>query len=297
MVRTRTDFLFVIATKNQGKTIEKNVSLCLKQTFKGKIKVLLVDDKSTDGSDKILIELANKNKNVEFMSTKGRGRVKGLNKAIKKAKSKYLCLSAGDIFYEKDFVKTILSYFTDKKIAFVSPFSDTGGNATVWQTKVLQELRGFDEDFNEKGTGFRDDTDLAFRAFDKGYKSIFTYKTAKFKHEHKLNIPTLRNKLKYGWSRLKIHRFDPLLYKKHPIRCKEFFDIKIGFLRNPKIDFAVATGLWKGKFDLSSPQGVVLVKGDTFAKKILIILMGIAYVIVIKSVRLYGSLKYGKLLL
>jgi glycosyltransferase involved in cell wall biosynthesis len=293
----KSDLLFVIATKNQGNTIERNVSLCLKQTFKGKINVLLVDDKSTDGSDKIAIKLAKKNKNVEFVNTQGRGRVKGLNKAIKKANSKYLCLSAGDIFYKKDFVKTILSYFNNKSIAFVSPFSDTGGNATVWQTKIIQDLNGFDEDFNEKGTGFRDDTDLAFRAFDKGYKSVFTYKTAKFEHEHKLNIPTLKNKLKYGWSRLKIHRFDPLLYKKHPTRGIDFFDIKLGFIRNPKKDFAVATGLWKGNFDLSSPQGVVLVKGDTFVKKILIVLMGLAYVIAIKSVRLYGSIKYKKLLI
>ncbi|MBT4597326.1 MAG: glycosyltransferase family 2 protein, partial [Candidatus Diapherotrites archaeon] len=104
----KSDLLFVIATKNQGNTIERNVSLCLKQTFKGKIHVLIVDDKSTDGSDKIAIKLAKKNKNVEFVNTQGRGRVKGLNKAIKKANSKYLCLSAGDIFYKKDFVKTIL---------------------------------------------------------------------------------------------------------------------------------------------------------------------------------------------
>jgi len=210
---------------------------------------------------------------------------------------KFICLSAGDIYYKKNFVKTILKYFTKNEIAFVSPFSDSGGNATVWKSKVLKDLKGFDEDYNEQGTGFRDDTDLAFRAFDKGYECVFTYKTANFKHEHSLKNDDLKSKLKYAWSRLKIHRFDPLLYKKHPKRSKAFFDIKLGFIRNPWKDFQTATGLWKGKFNLSSPQGVVMIKGSTWWKKIIIIIMGLCYVLAIKSVRLYGSIKYGKLLL
>ena len=75
--------------------------------------------------------------------------------------------------------------------------------------------------------------------------------------------------------------------------------MKLGFIRNPWKDFAVATGLWgKSKnINFGSPQGVVLVKGNSVPKRILALLLGIIYVIVIKLVRLYGSIKYKKLLL
>jgi glycosyltransferase involved in cell wall biosynthesis len=288
---------FLIAAKNQGKDIQNVIEKCFNQTFSGNIEVILIDDKSSDDTEKIAKKIAEKEKNLVVMSTHGEGRVKGLNKAIFMAKNEFVCLSAGDIFFEKDFARTILSYFTQKDIAFVSPFSNTGGNATVWRKNILTKLSGFDEDFNEKGTGFRDDTDLAFRAFENNYKGVFTYKTAKFKHEHSLKKEGLMDKLRYGWSRIKIHRFDPLLYKKHPIRGKEFFDVKLGFIRNPWKDFEVATGLWKGKFDFSSPQGIVLIKGNSLPKKILIILLGIGYVVLVKTARLYGSIKYGKLLI
>ncbi len=297
MNETKTGISIIVASKNQGNEIISVIEKCLKQDFSGKIEVILVDDGSTDNTKSIIENFMEKNKNVKLIETLGKGRVKGLNKAIFSSQNEFVCLSAGDIFFEKDFVKTILSYFTDKKIAFVSPFSDTGGNATVWRKNILAGLKGFDEDFNEKGTGFRDDTDLAFRAFENGYTSIFTYKTARFKHEHSLRKNTFKEKIKYGWSRIKIHRFDPLLYKKHPLRGKDFFDVKIGFIRNPWKDFQVATGLWKGKFDFSSPQGVVLVKGNSLPKKILIIALGIFYVLLIKLVRLYGSIKYKKLLI
>ncbi len=290
------DITFIIATKNQGKTIQDNIQRILNQKYKGKIEILIVDDKSDDDSEDFIKSLAD-GKQIIFMSTLGKGRVKGLNKAIKKARGEYICLSAGDIFYKNNFVSTILKYFTEKSIAFVSPFSETGGNATVWKTNILKELNGFDEGFNEKGTGFRDDTDLAFRAFDKGYTGVFTYKTANFEHEHSIAKKNIKSVLKYGWSRMKIHRFDPLLFKKHPKRGKEFFDVKLGFIRNPKLDFFTATGMWKGKFDFSSPQGVVLVRGNKGWKKIVIILLGILYVIGIKCVRFYGSIKYGKLLI
>ncbi|MCX6800741.1 MAG: glycosyltransferase family A protein [Candidatus Diapherotrites archaeon] len=297
MEKVEKGLTFIIATKNQGANIEDAVGRCANQNYKGKIEIIVSDDNSTDGTQKIVERIAKTNSRIKYFNTKGTGRVKGLNWAISSAKTEFICLSAGDIFYEKDFAKTIISYFKDNKTAFVSPFSETGGNATVWRREVLDELKGFDEEFNEKGTGFRDDTDLAFRAFDKGYNGIFTYKTAKFKHEHSLQKNDLINKIKYGFARLKIHRFDPLLYKKHPERAKNFFDIKIGFIRNPLKDFEAATGLWKGKFDFSSPQGVVLLKGNSFPKKIAIIPLGICYVICVKVVRLYGSIKYGKLLI
>jgi hypothetical protein len=97
-----------------------------------------------------------------------------------------------------------------------------------------------------------------------------------------------------------IHKFDPILFKKNPKRATEFFDVKYGFLRNPKKDFETATGLWwkkSDRFSLSSPQGVVLIENKSPVHKIAIIFLGIVYVFLVKGARLYGSIKCGKLMI
>ena len=64
-------------------------------------------------------------------------------------------------------------------------------------------------------------------------------------------------------------------------------------------DFNKATGQWmkKGELKLSSPTGVVFVEGSSPIHKLIILCGGIAYAIMVKLSRLYGSIKYGKLLI
>jgi glycosyltransferase involved in cell wall biosynthesis len=290
----------IIATKNQAGELKECIDAAVKQDYPKKdFEVIVMDDGSTDKRQEEIIKAYGKG--IKVVWNKGNGRVLGLNKSIKLARFPFACISAGDIIFRKDFLKTIMGYFTSEKIGFVSPFHETGGNATVYSKKAVMEAGYFDPEFNEKGTGFRDDTDLVFRIWDKGYKGIFTYDTARFRHEHE-TPSSISGKLKYAWARIKIHRFDALLYKKHPERAKEFFDIKLGFIRNPLKDFAAATGLWwKGTkrkdFALSSPQGVKLVEAKTPLHFLAIILLGLLYVLLVKLARLYGSIKYGTLLL
>jgi len=229
-----------ISTYNQTKQIEEIVQKTLDQDYpKNKIEVIVIDDGSPDNTMEILKKFGKK---IRVIQTYRKGRVQALNKAIKEAKFDFVCLSAGDIFFEKDFLKTIMSYFKSEKIAFVSPFSETGGNATVHRKKALIEAGLFDLNYNEPDpkseteTGWRDDTDLAFKEWDLGYKSIFTYAVAKFKHEHQAPA-NFKGKIKYVWGRIKNHRFDVLLYKKHPERAKEFLHISFGFWINPMRDF------------------------------------------------------------
>lgn len=289
----------IIATKNQASQLKECVDAALEQGYPKKdFEVIVMDDGSTDKAPEIIKKYGKK---IKIVWNESAGRVLGLNKSIKMARFPFVCVSAGDIIFEKNFLKTIMSYFKSPEIGFVSPFHETGGNATVYSKKAIEEAGYFDPEFNEKGTGFRDDTDLVFRIWDKGYKSIFTYDAARFRHEHK-TPSSISGKIMYAWARIKIHRFDALLFKKHPERAKEFFDVKLGFIRNPWKDFAAATGLWwkgtKSKdFALSSPQGVKLIEGKSFLHVIAIIVLGIVYVLLVKGARLYGSIKYGTLLL
>jgi len=289
----------LIATRNQPETIQQAIESALKQEGY-RTEVLVLDDRSRAE----VLELYKRfEKKIKILNSGSKGRVKLLNYGIGKSRADFVCVSAGDCILEKGFLRKILRLFgQDKngKLAFVSPFSETGGNCTVFRKKVLEEMQGFSNDFNDGKTGFRDDTDLAFRIWDKGYKSVFTYEP-KFQHEHK-SPEGLGKKLAYAWTRVKIHRFDALLFKKHSERAAMFFDVKFGFLRNPLKDFETAAGLWwKGKtkkaFALSSPQGVTLIEGKTIVHQIAIIMAAALYVALVKMVRLYSSLRFGKLLL
>ncbi len=100
-------------------------------------------------------------------------------------------------------------------------------------------------------------------------------------------------------QRVNYHKNDVLLYKKHPKLATEFLDVKYGFLVNPMKDFQVATNTWYkgGKLQAGSPRGMVFVRGTTPLHKLVIILLGISYVLLVKFYRLMGSIKFGKLLI
>ncbi|MBI4175876.1 MAG: glycosyltransferase [Candidatus Aenigmarchaeota archaeon] len=284
----------IISTRNQENNIGKCIRSSLSQDWPA-IEVIVVDDGSADNTLQIAKGFGKK---VRIIENKGAGRVAGLNKAIKIAKHPYVCLSAGDIELEKAFVKKIMKFF-DKDVAFVSPFTKTGGNSTIYRKGLIEKLGYFDERFNVLGSGFRDDTDMAFRMFDAGYRGILTYSAKIFHASDRERLKTLKEKVMYAQRRVNIHTIDPLLYRKHPARASEFFDIRLGFLRNPVADFKTATGLWhrSREFTLKSPQGVVLLRGDKAGSKVLIFLLGLAYVSLVKLARLYGSVKYWKLMI
>jgi len=223
------DVSIVIANYNQKETIRQAIASSIGQ--KGfRTEVLVADDQSTQ---KEVLEIYKKfGKKIILVQSERKGRIPLLNKAIRSARADFVCISAGDCIMEPEFLKKIMRFFgSERRIAFVSPFSETGGNCTVYRKKVLEEVKGFSEEYSDGKTGFRDDTDLVFRIWDKGYESVFNY-VPKFKHEHKTPQAFLK-KISYAWGRVKIHRFDALLLKKHPKRAAKFFDVRLGFLRNP----------------------------------------------------------------
>jgi hypothetical protein len=90
-----------------------------------------------------------------------------------------------------------------------------------------------------------------------------------------------------------------LLFKKHPVLGKKFLDVRLGFIVNPVKDFRVATGTWASgvSYSLSSPRGITYLENKTPLHAVLIFFGGLAWVTALKIVRLYGSIKFKKLLL
>lgn len=287
----------IILTKNQKDLIGKCINACLNQNYNKKdYEILVVDDFSTDGARDVLKTFASERVRLKLLE-EWNGRVKAENIGIEMTKTPYLVLLNANCIPERNWLKTLMKNFKSERTASVSSFSKTGGTSTAFVRRIFNVVGMFDEEYGELGTGFRDDTDMAFRILDKGFENIFAPE-ARFAYLRG-GFQSLTDKIKYSLGRVMIHKFDPLLYKKHPKRAKEFFDIKFGFLRNPLRDFKTATGLWasRGNLSLSSPQGARLIESKSFLHTILIIILGFAYTFLVKLARLYGSFKYKKLLI
>ena len=278
----------VVATYNRGTILGRVLEAMLDQDYEGDYEVIVVDDGSTDDT----VEVA-KRYPVRFFSQKHRGPAAARNLAIKKARHSVVVVMDDDCIPEKGWLRALMRGF-DEKVGIVSSFSIYGGTSTAYLKKAVEQAGYFDENFPFE---YREDTDLVFRIQDLGYE-IRLVSDAGFAHVH--SAPRgLMGKARYALRRVWVHHIDPFLYKKHPSRTREFLDIRYGFLRNPLKDFQVATGTWKGggEMSLSSPQGLVLIENRTPIHGLLIVLGGVFYVLCVKLARLYGSIKYGKLLI
>ncbi|MFH1587678.1 MAG: glycosyltransferase family A protein [Candidatus Diapherotrites archaeon] len=284
----------VIATHNRVDILRRTLEAMLRQDFSD-YEIIVVDDGSKDNTKTVLKEFSEKNKKISTISyAKSGGPAKARNKGIDKAKGEIIAIMDDDCIPAKNWLGNLISPFKqNKKIGITSSYSEFGGTSTAYRKELLLKSEKFDENFPFSN---REDTDTVFKIQDLGFdvKKV----NADFEHVHK-QPEGLGNKIKYGLKRIWIHQVDPLLYKKHPKRAKEFMDIKFGFLRNPMADFKTATGLWAsdGKMNFSSPQGIVLLQNKTPVHTLTIILLGIGYVFLVKFARLWGSIKHGKLLI
>ena len=286
-----------MATYNRKKVLEKTLKSLLNQDYPSPYEIIVVDDCSTDGTREFLKEFAKKHRNLKiFLSKKNQGAAPSRNKAISMAKYPFCINMDDDCIASKTWLKKMMLPFTkEDNLGIVSAYAYYGGTSTAFPTILLKKVGGYDTDYAPYS--LREDTDLSFKIMDLGYK--FKLIKAPYIHDHKEEEPkNIFDIIRYGIKRLKYHRNDVLLYKKHPTPLTEkFLRIKHGFLIDPFHDFSLATGLWEGKFNLSSPRGIVFLEPKTPLHILVIYLIGFGYVLAVKFSRLLASLKYGKLLI
>jgi glycosyltransferase involved in cell wall biosynthesis len=290
----------LISTRNEEKNIGASLSACLGQDYDKKMyKIMVIDDCSTDRTGDIAAKYAGEHGGrVVHVRTESRiGYVKSINLGVSRCNTPFFIEMNADCMPQKNWLRLLMEGFDNKRIVVIKTTNLFEGASSAFRTEIVRKLGMFDERYNEMGSGFRHDTDMMFKILDAGY-AIKRISGTGYEHRHPAPATTT-GKIKYAISRVKIHRFDPLLYKNHPERTKEMLDIRLGFVRNPVTDFRTATGLWHkgGRLDLSSPQGIKILENRTSFHAVAIIALGICYVLAVKLARLYGSVKFGKLLI
>lgn len=109
----------IIAVYNQARNLELILETVKTQTCKD-IEVIVADDGSSDGTDKIIesFKRACPNTPIEFVTQEDKGFRKTmiLNKAIKKSRAEYLIFIDGDMLLEKQFIELHLKYKNSKDV-------------------------------------------------------------------------------------------------------------------------------------------------------------------------------------
>lgn len=277
----------VITSYNRADKLKRCIDSLLRLDYP-EYEIIVVNDGSTDNTAEILKKYNNKVHVITHKKNKGTGA--GKTSGILAAKHDLVALIDDDCIVQKDWLKPLVKNLIkekDNKVAAVTSVGIYTGHSICYLKDVIVKAGLFEENFSK---AFREDTDLAFRVLDLGYKIIHIPRE-RFIHDPP-PPKTLKQKFNFIKHRLLVHQMDCLLFKKHPKRTKEF--LKANFrIVSPLEDFKHATGLWyRGKpMQISSPQGIILLKGNTLTKPI-IFLGGILYAILLKFVRLYGSIKF-----
>lgn len=186
-----------IPAHNEEKTIEKTLYSLLSQDYpKDKLKIIVINDGSTDSTSKILKKF--KQKNIKIITKKKNGgKARGLNDALKFVDTPYFSCLDADSVLEKDALKNNIKYFSRKVGAVISiikvqnahgvlgisqmveyiinalyrrifALNDfltvTPGVLSVYRTDIVKKIKGFDP------KTITEDFEIALRVIKEGYK-------------------------------------------------------------------------------------------------------------------------------
>ena len=95
----------VLLPTHNGKSrnIRRAIESVLKQSYK-KLELIIIDDGSTDGTEKLITEIASEDDRIKTLSNKeNQGIAYSLNKGLKRAKGKYIArIDDDDYYYDED---------------------------------------------------------------------------------------------------------------------------------------------------------------------------------------------------
>lgn len=168
----------IIPTCNRKDVLKNCLDVLEKQTYRD-YEIIVVDDGSTDGTEK----LVRSRREIRYFKQNNKGPGAARNLGLRHAKGEIIAFTDDDCIPHKDWLKNALPHFKNPEIIavegvtlkndFLTPCSIPIINYygkkystcnIFYRKKMLEELHGFDEGFKFAG----EDTNLARRALKKG---------------------------------------------------------------------------------------------------------------------------------
>ena len=142
--RVRSDYKpkvsVIIPAYNEEKVIGNTLKKLLSSNYpKEKLEVLVVNDGSTDKTEKIVKSF----KKVRLINLKkNRGKSKALNEGIKRAKGEVVIITDADTEFGKNTIAKLVRHFKDEKVGAVAGYTKVKGNGNKFK-KALKDLIHF----------------------------------------------------------------------------------------------------------------------------------------------------------
>lgn len=226
----------IVPSHNSEKTIEKNIKSLLKQDYKGKYEIIVVD-KSTDRTPEIVSKFSKISKSVKLIKQKSKGISAARNLGVKKSKGEIVAFVDSDCIAPKNWLKNLLKPFSDKTIVAVSgtyrvknkesiiarfaqyeieqrhkrmerfdEINFVGGFNCAYRKNIFLKFGGFDVNLVQS-----EDGELSYKVSKAGHKIKFN-PSAYVYHYHPDSLPKfLRQKFWHAYWRV-------FAYKKHKDR-------------------------------------------------------------------------------
>lgn len=130
---TELSVTIIVPAYNEEKTLAKTIDSLLKLDYpKNKLKIIIIDDGSTDKTAEVGQKYA-KLEQVKFYSKPNGGKHTALNFALDRCETDLAGALDADSFVDKDALKRIVAFFSDKKVMAVTPSMKIHNPKTVLQ--------------------------------------------------------------------------------------------------------------------------------------------------------------------
>lgn len=222
----------VIPCWNEEETIGKTIDSVLALDYpKDKMKIMIIDDGSTDNT-KSALEKYKDNPIITVFHKENGGKFSALNFALERINTEYFgCLDA-DSFVEKDALKNIMRRFTNPKVMAVTPATIIHKPDNI--LRRMQKAEYSYGNFMRKGFDALDATYITPGPFSFFRKEVFE-KIGPYKHAH--NTEDMEIAMRMQKNKMKIvHAPDALIYTIGPDTIKKLYKQRVrwvsGFVGN-----------------------------------------------------------------
>jgi glycosyltransferase involved in cell wall biosynthesis len=119
----------VLATYNGEKYLKEQIDSILEQTYTN-IELIIVDDRSTDGTQAILKEYAGRSENIRvYFNDENLGLIRNFEKAVRYAKGDYIAFADQDDVWLPEKIQCLLDHIDDNMLVYSdSAYIDATGN-------------------------------------------------------------------------------------------------------------------------------------------------------------------------
>jgi glycosyltransferase involved in cell wall biosynthesis len=233
-------FVSVVVPYRNAKAFLPNlIESLLNQNYpKDKYEAILIDDASTDRSFDMITDTIKDSQEMNQIKilrcNESGGPATARNMGIRNSKGEIIAFTDADAIPNKDWLTELVKGFKDDSIGGVAgkvvtdfqrllyplrvtPISEFVTCNIAYKRKVLTQSGLFDERFK---CPFREDSDLAYRILDLGYKITHQESAVVFHPVKQIKLKDLLRVPRY-------HAYDILLFKKHPKRAKATVDIRL----------------------------------------------------------------------